>query len=85
MVDWRLAVCRATKWEINKNRQPRPPPDKAASLEKEMQATRDDKELWLRSKTLPALRDLAKDKKSHIYQLCGWLIEEILAEKQKGK
>lgn len=85
MVDWRLAVCRATKWEINKNRQPKPPPDKAAEQEKEKRAIRDNYESYFRQKTLPALKDLAKDKKAHIYQAYGWLIEEILAEKQKNK
>ena len=84
MKDWRLAVCRATKWEINKNKQPKPPPDIAAEQKKAKQGQRDKYEQYLRGKSLPALKDLAKDKKSHLYMLCGWLIEEVLVDKLKG-
>lgn len=83
MRDWRLAVCRATKWEINRFKQPKPAPDKAAELEQQKQKVRDEYEEYLRNKSAAALTDLARDKKSHLYGVCGWLIDEIIAEKEK--
>jgi hypothetical protein len=82
MINWHLAASRATKWDINRNKQPRPKPDKAAEFRRQRQETRDDYEVYLREKTTQALRDI--DKKSQLYYVAGWLIEEILAER-KGK
>lgn len=83
MVDWRLAVCRATKWDINRNKQPRPKPDKAAEFRRKRQETRNDYEIYLREKTTQALKDI--DKKSQLYYVAGWLIEEILTERRNAE
>lgn len=51
---------------------------------KEMQRLREENQEYLESKTTKALLDIKKDG-GHLAGLCGWLIEEILAERRKNE
>jgi len=45
---------------------------------------REEYQTWLENKNTKALLDLKKDK-GHLWGVCGWLIEEILAKRRKSK
>ena len=53
----------------------------ALQRKKEIQRIRDSYQVYLESKTTPALQDLRKDK-GHI-SICHWLITEILAKRKR--
>ncbi len=84
MKNWKMAVSNAVDWDCNRLKQPLPKPDEREKI-RELEARKQKiREEWgyLREKTDEALRDLLKDKKSHVYYLAGFFIKEILQERK---
>lgn len=85
MKSWKMAVSNAVDWDCNRLKQPPPKPtekDKIEKIKRDKQYARDEWEAYLRAKSTPALRDLLKDTKSRVYYFAGWLIKEILDERE---
>lgn len=73
------------RWKNNQYRFEKPEEKKSRNLkqqdEKQRARNREEYEVYLMSKNTKALQDLKKGK-GHLWGVCGWLIEEILAKRK---